>query len=112
MNNNLALITQLVPRLCSVAAHCIADLERKGYKPFILVPETKEDTKATSFELRFRGNNGKPFDKPELVEASIKKFRQKEWGVRRSMSKVFIDSDEHAESDPQDVEDENEPDQE
>ena len=91
MNNNLHLISKLAARLSTIAAHGVTDLERKGYQPFLIVPEPKEDTKSQSFELKFRARTGKVFEKPELVEASIKKFREKNWGIKRDKSTVLID---------------------
>lgn len=89
MNNNIQLITKLHPRLVAVASHAISTLERKGYKPFIEV-KAKEDTKAESFELKFRSSVGKTEEKPELVKAIVDSFKNKDWNIVADKSRIKI----------------------
>lgn len=88
--NNLNQTKYLQPRLASLAVGAVTSLAEKGYKPFITVPRVKEDTLSNEFELKFRNPVGKTFENPELVEQAIKRFRAKDWGVRREKSKVLI----------------------
>jgi hypothetical protein len=89
MNNNISQITKLHPRLMSVASHAITSLEKKGYNPFVTV-KAKEDTKANSFELKFRSHTGKTIEKPELVQAVAAAFKGKQWNIEANKSTISI----------------------